>query len=64
MGSSHATSGVCQDRQTTGFLRDAGLQEHGKFFPQPPWVERMRSTGDQGRNACVTRVVKDWSPRA
>jgi hypothetical protein len=35
-GSSHAASGVCQKRQTTGFLRDAGSQKRRKRFPQRP----------------------------
>ena len=33
-----------------------------KFFPQPPGVERMRSTGDQGWDACVLRVAMDGDP--
>ena len=32
-GSSHVTSGVCREGQTTGFLRAAGSQKRRKFFP-------------------------------
>jgi hypothetical protein len=33
-------------------------REKQGFFPKPPRVERMRSTGDHGHNACVTRVAR------
>src|SRR5579859_2197799 len=45
--------GVRHGWRTPGFLRGAGERERRKFFPKPPWVERMRSTGNQG-----------WLPRA
>ena len=59
-GETYTSSGICQERQITGFLRDARSQKRRKFCPQHfaslscsaqalgnhPWppVERMRST--------------------
>jgi hypothetical protein len=40
-------------RKIPGFMRAAGLRKRRKVFPQPPGVDRMRSTGCQG-----------WQPRA
>jgi hypothetical protein len=30
-GETYTSSGICQERQITGFLRDAGLQKRRKF---------------------------------
>jgi hypothetical protein len=34
MGPTHASDGVWQESQTTGFLREAGSQWRRKFFPR------------------------------
>src|ERR1700730_8329545 len=48
------------DWHTTGFLGDAGSHKPRKFFPQRPWVQRMRCTGEQGRlpGACAKHGLR------